>query len=125
VDDTDVIIDDEAIAIFLTSPAGPVGDLLSDLGRKIYTVARNMAPISPKGSHGRAPGWLKTRIDWELRTDDGDLYVVVTSPALTNDGREAPYGKFQNIEDLHGAGGHKIRTTPHLLPAFHYVMDGL
>lgn len=118
----EVTINQSELDRFLRDPAGPVGDHLSRLGRQVYTVARNMAPISPHGSHGRPPGFLKTRIDWRLELAADGLSVVVTSPATTGDGRNAPYGSYQNIPNL-TVNGHRIKTTPHLEPALRYVMD--
>lgn len=121
----EVLIDHAALERFLTTPTGPVGEYLADKGRQVYTVARNMAPISPRGSHGRGPGYLRTQIAWELLLGADGLFVSVTSPARTNDNRRAPYGAYQNVPDLRGRGGHRIRTTPHLEPALRYVFETL
>lgn len=121
----DVTLDDDAIDRLLTSPAGPVGEYLSTLGLRVYTVARNLAPISPAGSHGRPPGHLKTEIYWELQRDTLGLYVDIGSPARTGDGRNAPYGLFQSIPDLRGPHGGRIKTTPHLQPALESVLGSL
>ena len=121
----DVILDDREIDRLLNSPAGPVAEYLSTLGRRVHAVARNLAPISPHGSHGRAPGYLKIRIDWELKHDARGPYVDISSPARTGDGRDFAYGAAQNVENLRGAHGGRIRTTPHLVPALHYVLESL
>lgn len=121
----EVLIDHAALERFTKSPSGPVGEYLANLGRQVYTVARNLAPVSPRGSHGRPPGYLKTQIAWELLLGSDGLFVSVTSPATTGDGRRAPYGAFQNVPNLRGRGGHHIRTTPHLEPALRYILESL
>lgn len=121
----DVTLDEAAIERLLTSPAGPVGEYLATLGRRVTAVAKNLAPISPKGSHGRPPGYLKINIGWEIGRDGSGLYVDIASPARTGDGRDFPYGLAQNLENLRGRGGHHIRTTPHLVPALESVLGSL
>lgn len=118
-----VEIDERAVDKLLNAPAGPTGKFLSRLGLQVYSVARNMAPVSPKGSHGRPPGYLKTHIEWELHSGAEGLYVTVVSPATTGDRRDFAYGAAQNVENLRGAHGGRIRTTPHLEPALRYVFN--
>lgn len=121
----DVTLDDDAIEKLLTSPAGPVGEYLATLGRRVTAVARNLAPVSPRGSHGRPPGYLKTQIGWQLGHDAQGLYVDVMSPARTGDGRDFPYGLAQSLEELRGAHGGRIKTTPHLQPALRLIIEAL
>lgn len=98
-----------ALAELLTSPTGPVARLLSTGGEKVTQEAKRLAPVSPKGSHGRPSGYLRSQIGWHLGVDAAGLYVDIASPALSVDG--APYGLFQEV------GTSKMAAQPHLRPA--------
>lgn len=121
----DVVLDERALQQFLTSPAGPVGQLLATLGARVAQSAKRHAPVSPHGSHGRGSGYLRSRIGWEVKRDRRGLHVDITSPARTGDGRDFPYGYAQSLEVLHGRGGHRIKTTPHLQPALREIVSQL
>lgn len=123
--DVEFRVDEAAIRRLLESPAGPVGDYLAGIGRRVYTEARRIAPVSPHGSHGRQPGYLQSRIKWALGRDSRGLYAEVASMARTSDGRGFPYGHAQELETLHGRGGHRIKTTPHLVPALESIIGSL
>lgn len=121
----DVRIDARALEVFLTSPTGPVGEWLAKQGARGSRIAKGYAPVSPHGSHGRAPGHLKSVITWHLGRDSHGLHVDITSPARTNDRRKAPYGLFMSLHVLRGAHGGLIRTTPHLQPALRDLVASL
>lgn len=116
----DVRVDESAIRD-LASPAGPVARYLARGAQYVTKGAKRRAPTSPHGSHGRRSGYLRSQIGWLIDSDSEGLYVVVGSPALTNERRRAPYGLFQNIPTLYGrtrsGKRYRIRTTPHLVPA--------
>lgn len=120
-----VILDDRAIELLLTSPAGPVGEYLGRLGQRVAASARRRAPISPTGSHGRRPGHLRGEIRFEVHHDVRGVYVDILSPARTGDARNFPYGAAQNVEFLRGAHGGRIKTTPHLQPALYEIIGSL
>ena len=121
----DVTIDERALEEFLTSPAGPVGRYLATIAQRVTQSSKRMAPVSPHGSHGRESGHLRSVIGWQIGRDGRGLYADIGSPARTADGRNAPYGLFQNIPNLRGAHGHAIRTTPHLVPALREIIGSL
>jgi hypothetical protein len=111
----------EAAIRDLASPAGPVARYLARGAQTVTQGAKRRAPVSPRGSHGRRSGYLRSEIGWVIERDSEGLYVAVASPAQTNDKRAAPYGLFQNIPTLYGRARngkrYRIRTTPHLVPA--------
>lgn len=112
---------DESAIRDLASPAGPVARYLARGAQQVTQGAKRRAPVSPRGSHGRRSGYLRSQIGWVIGEDAEGLYVAVASPARTPAPREAPYGLFQNLSPLYGrtrAGRrYPIRTTPHLVPA--------
>lgn len=116
----DVRVDEAAIRD-LAGPAGPVARYLAGGAQTVTQEAKRLAPVSPRGSHGRRSGYLRSQIGWVIGADDRGLYVDVASPARTGDGRDAPYGLFQNIPNLmgraHNGRRYPITTTPHLAPA--------
>lgn len=88
----------------MESPDGPVG---RDLGRKAEIVmqgAKRRAPVSPRGSHGRGSGYLRSNIGWRYDWDAGGISVVIESTARTPEG--APYALFVEI----GTRPHIIRS---------------
>lgn len=115
-----VDVDERAIRD-LATPAGPVARYLARGAQRVTQGAKRRAPVSPRGSHGRRSGYLRSEIGWLIGTDSDGLYVVVASPAQTNDKRAAPYGLFQNLPTLYGRARngrrYRITTTPHLIPA--------
>jgi hypothetical protein len=112
---------DEAAIRDLASPAGEVARYLARGAQIVTQSAKRRAPVSPSGSHGRRSGYLRSDIGWVIGHDGDGLYVDVASPARTGDGRDAPYGLFQNIPNLRGrarnGSRYPIKTTPHLVPA--------
>lgn len=121
----DVVVDEAAVLAFVSSPTGPVGQLLATIATRVTQSAKRHAPVSPHGSHGQPPGMLRSAIGWELGRDARGLYADISSPVLTSDGRNAPYGYFQSLRELRGAHGGRIRTTPHLQPALIEVIRSL
>jgi hypothetical protein len=112
---------DERALRDLGSPSGAVARYLARGAQAVTKGAKRRAPTSPHGSGGRRSGYLRSQIGW-VPGDDGDgPYVVIASPALTSDRRQAPYGLFQNLPDLYGrtrrGRRYPIKTTPHLVPA--------
>jgi hypothetical protein len=69
---------------------GREGAVYRDLdrrGRRGVQAARQLAPVSADGSHGRPPGYLRDSIDYEIdRGPDGELYVDIVARAQTPDG---------------------------------------
>lgn len=121
----DVNVDEAALQRFLSGPAGPVGRVLAQLGQRGTQIAKRRAPVSPHGSHGRGSGYLRSQIGWSMHRDARGLYVDISSPARTGDGRNAPYGLFQSLSNLRGAHGGRIKTTPHLQPALRELIESL
>ncbi|GAA3027244.1 hypothetical protein [Streptosporangium longisporum] len=74
----------------LRSQDGPVG---RNLARDAETVARGMrrrAPVSRDGSHGRPPGYMRSKIGWSMHRDELGLYADIGTTARTPDGDPYP-----------------------------------
>ncbi|MEU9888009.1 hypothetical protein [Sphaerisporangium sp. NPDC051011] len=82
---------------------GPVARDLARKGEIVTQGAKRRAPVSKSGSGGRRPGYLRSKIAWELGRDALGLYVDIASPARTVDGQ--PYGLFVEV----GTRPHTIR----------------
>lgn len=107
--------DDAALRELLASPAGPVA-LWGDAKAEMVTQeAKRLAPVSPKGSHGRPSGYLRSQIGWDRGVDSLGVYWDIFSPALSTEG--APYGLFQEV------GTSKMHAQPHLRPALFIIKD--
>ena len=103
-------VDDAAIHDLISSPNGPVAKALTRAGEIVTQGAKRRAPVSPRGSHGRPSGYLRSSIGWELRTEHG-LRTRVGSYAITNDGRDFDYGLAVEV------GTRKMAAQPYLRPA--------
>jgi hypothetical protein len=84
----------EAERLF-NSQSGPVGRDLARKGRRVEEQQRRTAPVSPDGSHGRPPGYLRDHTYSRLGRDDRGLHVDVGTDATTPDG--FPYPLVQEL----------------------------
>lgn len=110
-----IVWDDVALAELLESPTGPVGRDLQAKAERVTQEAKRLAPVSPHGSNGRASGYLRSQIGWDIGVDSEGIYADISSPALSTDG--APYGLFQEV------GTSKMAAQPHLRPALFIIKD--
>ncbi|PZG17803.1 hypothetical protein C1I95_14735 [Micromonospora craterilacus] len=74
----------------LHSPTGPVGRDMARKGELVAAEQRRTCPVSEDGSHGRPPGYMRSRIQSELHRDELGLYVDVGTDAHTPDGKPYP-----------------------------------
>lgn len=74
----------------LNSEAGPVGRDLAAKGRRVAAEQRRTAPVSPDGSHGREPGYMRDHIDSTVGRDSLGLHVDIGTDAKTPDGHAYP-----------------------------------
>lgn len=85
--------------------SGPVGRWLDEeVGPKGVALAKRRAAVSPDGSHGRPPGYMREHITHEVGKDADTLFVDIISPATTPTG--APYGLFVEV----GTAAHTITS---------------
>jgi len=89
----------------LRSYEGPVGLHIAKLARKVTRTAKRYANVSPDGDieAGRPPGYMRSKIRWDMGRDLIGVYADISSPARTRDG--APYGLFMEV----GTRAHIIR----------------
>ncbi|MFC0504221.1 hypothetical protein [Micromonospora costi] len=74
----------------LHSEAGPVGRDLARKGERVAAEQRRTAPVSPDGSHGREPGYMRDHISSNLDRDSLGLYVDIGTDAKTPNGHAYP-----------------------------------
>ena len=86
------------------SLTGPVAQDLSRKGEVVTQGAKRRAPVSPRGSHGRPSGYLRSNIGWTLGRDAAGLYVDIQSTARTPDG--TPYALIVEL----GSRAHVIES---------------
>jgi hypothetical protein len=70
----------------LNSEDGPVARDLDRRGSNGAQAAKRLCPTSPRGSHGRPSGYLRSSIGHRVGKDAISLYVDVGATALTPDG---------------------------------------
>jgi HK97 gp10 family phage protein len=98
-----------AIDEFVHSATGPVADDLRRRSEQGVREAQRLAPVSPHGSDGRPPGYLRDQIHYELGRDEQGLFVAIESPARNANGD--PYGLFNEV------GTDDMAAQPYLRPA--------
>ncbi|MCX5066661.1 hypothetical protein OOJ91_12305 [Micromonospora lupini] len=74
----------------LHSESGPVGRDMARKGERVAAEQRRTAPVSPDGSHGREPGYMRDHVSSNLGRDTLGLYVDVGTDARTPDGHAYP-----------------------------------
>lgn len=131
----DVRVDDQALAVFLTSPAGPVGQFLADIGRKVTREAKRRAPVGDRDSkYGHPAGYLRSQIGWKTGRDSKGLYVDIISPAKNSRANPfTPGGAYAVWNELPGTAPHHAhlpawitdKEGPYLRPAIEAVMGSL
>lgn len=85
-------------------PGGPLGAWLEGLGQRVEQAAKQRAPVSRDGSHGRPPGYLRDHITHQVTGDADGLRVDIISAATTPEGY--PYGLGVEV----GTVAHIIRS---------------
>jgi hypothetical protein len=98
-----LVFDEIAMAELLRGPTGPVGRMLEQKGEIVTQGAKRRAAVSPDGSNGRPPGYMRSQIEWKVGVDAISIYVDISSPALSKN--RAPYGLFVEV----GTRPHEIR----------------
>jgi hypothetical protein len=131
----DVRIDEQALAVFLTSPAGPVGRFVGDLAKKVTAEAKVRAPVGDRDSKlGHPRGYLKSKIGWRLGRDTVGLYADIISPARSSEANPfTPNGPYAYWNEVPGSAPHHsslpawIRDNehPYLRPALESIVGSL
>lgn len=90
----------------LNSQSGPVGRDLAGKGRRVEAEQQRTAPVSPDGSHGRPPGYLRDRTYSRLGRDAQGLHCDIGTDATTSDGTPYPIfvelGTRPHVIESHG-----------------------
>jgi hypothetical protein len=131
----DVQLDERALAVFLTSPAGPVGQFVADLAKRVTVQAKQRAPVGERNSNlGHPRGYLRSKIGWSLGHDARGLYADVISPAknsranpFTPDGPYAVWNELPGTAPHHSSLPEWIRDNehPYLRPALESIIGSL
>lgn len=82
----------------LRSETGPVGLHIAKLARRCTRTAKRYANVSPDGDikAGRPPGYMRSKIRWDMGRDVIGVYADISSPARTARDN-APYGLFMEV----------------------------
>lgn len=104
--DVTIVWNEPEVFRVLKSYEGPVGLHMAKLGRRCTRTAKRYANVSPDGDieAGRPPGYMRSKIRWDMGRDPVGLYVDISSPARTARDN-APYGLFMEV----GTRAHIIR----------------
>jgi hypothetical protein len=76
-----VVVDQAALDALKATKDSPVGKYLYKKAKQVERADRAAAPVSSKGSHGRPPGYLRSRIGTFLSQDSDGPYADVVSRA--------------------------------------------
>lgn len=133
--DVTVSIDDAALARFLDSPAGPVGQLLAGLAQRVTVEAKRRAPVGDRDSKlGHPRGYLRSKIGWLLGHDARGLYADIISPARSSEANPfTPGGPYAYWNEVPGTAPHhaslpawiRDREGPYLRPALEAILGSL
>jgi hypothetical protein len=112
-----LVWNDKEVEHLLHSKDGPTGRMLGHKAEIVTQGAKRRAPVSPSGSGGRRPGYLRSKIGWHLGKDEDGLFADIASPATTPKG--APYGLFMEL----GTKPHEIRWSRGSATGHLYIWD--
>ena len=92
-DGVSVEVDQAALNALLSSPAGPLGRMMVDLGQTGTQEAKRRAPVGERSSKtpgGHPSGHLRSQIGWDVTVDDGQIVTNFMSPAVTSPANPKP-----------------------------------
>lgn len=131
----DVVLDERAIDTFLSSPAGPVGQLLAKLAERVTEGAKLRAPVGARDSKlGHPAGYLRSQIGWKTGHDARGLYADIISPARSSEFNPfTPHGPYAYWNEVPGTAPHHSKLPawirdgehPYLRPALEAVIGSL
>jgi hypothetical protein len=76
-----VVVDQAALDALKSTKSSPIGKYLYKKAKQVERIDRAAAPVSSSGSHGRPPGYLRSKIGTYLSQDAGGPYADVVSRA--------------------------------------------
>lgn len=92
--DVRVVVNDKVVTKMWKLKNSPGGIKTLSVARKVMANAKRDAPVSRSGSHGRKPGYLRSKIGLFVGEDATSMYVDVVTRA--KDKRGNYYGRIQN-----------------------------
>jgi hypothetical protein len=102
-----VVVDQAALDALTMTKQSPVGKYLYKKAKQVERANKAAAPVSKSGSHGRAPGYLRSKIGTYLSQDEGGPYTDVVSRAKS----KAAKGKRAIIGPLQKGKRRKVATS--------------
>lgn len=102
-----VVVDQEALDALTMTKQSPVGKYLYKKAKQVERANKAAAPVSKSGSHGRPPGYLRSKIGTYLSQDEGGPYTDVVSRAKS----KAAKGKRAIIGPLQKGKRRKVATS--------------
>jgi hypothetical protein len=102
-----VVVDQAALDALKATKDSPVGKYLYKKAKVVERADKAAAPVSSHGSHGRPPGYLRSKIATYLSQDAGGPYADVTTRARS----KAAQGKRAIIGPLQKGKRRKVATS--------------
>lgn len=76
-----IVLDEDALNAFIATKTSPVGKFVYKNAKRVERGSKAAAPVSKSGSHGRPPGYLRSRIGTFLSQDSEGPYADVVTRA--------------------------------------------
>lgn len=76
-----VVVDGQALDALKQTKGSPVGKFVYKKAKEAERKNKAAAPVSPRGTHGRPPGYLRSKIGTYLSQDSDGPYADVVSRA--------------------------------------------
>jgi hypothetical protein len=102
-----VVVDQAALDALIKTKTSPVGKFVYKKAKVVERADKAAAPVSPHGSHGRPPGYLRSKIGTYLSQDADGPYADVVSRARS----KAAQGKVAIIGPLQKGKRRKVATS--------------
>jgi hypothetical protein len=102
-----VVVDQAALDALIATKTSPVGKYLYKRAKEAERIDKAAAPVSAKGSHGRPPGYLRSRIGTFLSQDADGPYADVVTRARS----KAAKGKRAIIGPLQKGQRRRVATS--------------
>lgn len=92
-----VVVDQAALDALIATKSSPVGKYVYKTAKRVERADKAAAPVSAHGSHGRPPGYLRSKIGTYLSQDSDGPYadVVTRARSKASQGKRAIIGPLQ------------------------------
>jgi hypothetical protein len=85
-----LVFNEREVEELLRGPNGAVARMMAAKAEVVAEGQRRRCPVSRDGSHGRPPGYMRSKIGWAMYRDERGLYFEAGSSARTPDGKPYP-----------------------------------